>query len=118
MTTTRLKVSPKYINSLSELITSNIDLVAPMDSHSALRTDMKERQAAAVDIFKVSRAMRVVANDSVVKLLNVPKQQHFRNTLNCMDSRRTNPTADARTLEWDSIDLQPALSRLNHIQGV
>lgn len=89
-------VTPKFVNSLVELITSSIDNIASVEFHPASR-----------------------APPGLVEGVQTPDMitRHFRNTLYFIQSRKAalaNPTNDERpNAKWGEVDVVGALLKMN-----
>ncbi|KAJ9113174.1 hypothetical protein QFC22_006013 [Naganishia vaughanmartiniae] len=86
-------VTPKYINSLVELITSNIDLIHGTDTHPA--------SSAPPGLLE-----GVHSPDMIV--------QHFRNTLLYIQERKNTPNddVDEPRPDWEAVDIAGASAKL------
>lgn len=84
-------VTPKYINSLVELITSNIDLIHGNDSHVASPPGLVDG---------------VHTPDMIVR--------HFRNTLVYIQARKDAPAEEEEDVrpEWEAVDVAGALVKM------
>lgn len=82
------QVTPKFVNSLVELITSSIDNVSSPDVHPSQR-----------------------APPGLIEGVQTPEMinKHFRNTLAYIQSRKAAASADPR---WDEVDVVGALLKM------
>lgn len=104
------QVTAKYINSLVELITSNIDLIHGTDTHPASAAppgliDGVHSPDMIVRVSPLRPSQTIEAN---------PLLQHFRNTLIYIQERKDAPIEDADEArpDWESVDIAGACLKM------
>ena len=82
------QVTPKFVNSLVELITSSIDAISSPDVHPSQR-----------------------APPGLIDGVQTPEMitRHFRNTLAYIQARKASASADSR---WEEVDVVGALLKM------
>lgn len=102
-----LQVTPKYINSLVELITSNIDSIHGADVHPS--------SGAPPGLVDNVHTPEMIARVSGMLVKSLTKQ-HFRNTLVYVQSKMSQEAEAAeeekKEIDWDSVDIAGAMLKM------